>query len=107
MGNARIYEAEVPLFTMLRVGETELVLEPQGGDSAAASAYQGIIGNDPSVRQLAELIERVAPVDGRGADLRRDGHRQGAGRARGAPRAVAAREQPVRRRQLRAPSRRS
>src|SRR5690606_12024211 len=28
LGNARIYEVEVPLFTTLRVGETELVLEP-------------------------------------------------------------------------------
>jgi DNA-binding NtrC family response regulator/pSer/pThr/pTyr-binding forkhead associated (FHA) protein len=60
IGNARIYEVEVPLFTMLRVGEIELVLEPQGGD-IRSGVYQGIIGNDPSVRQLAELIERVAP----------------------------------------------
>jgi len=60
LGNARIYEVEVPLFTMLRIGETELVLEPQGGD-VRSGVYQGIIGNDPSVRQLAELIERVAP----------------------------------------------
>ncbi len=60
LGNARIYEVEVPLFTMLRIGEAELVLEPQGGD-VRSGVYQGIIGNDPSVRQLAELIERVAP----------------------------------------------
>ncbi len=60
LGNARIYEVEVPLFTMLRIGESELVLEPQGGD-VRSGVYQGIIGNDPSVRQLAELIERVAP----------------------------------------------
>ncbi len=60
LGNARIYEVEVPLFTMLRIGEVELVLEPQGGD-IRSGVYQGIIGNDPSVRQLAELIERVAP----------------------------------------------
>ncbi len=60
VGNARVFEAEVPLFTTVRVGETELTLEPQGGD-LRGHVYQGIIGNDPAVRQLAELIERVAP----------------------------------------------
>jgi len=60
LGNARVYEAEVPLFTTLRIGETELVLEPLASPQKEKS-FQGIIGNDPSVRQLAELIERVAP----------------------------------------------
>ncbi|MDY7225457.1 sigma 54-interacting transcriptional regulator [Hyalangium rubrum] len=60
LGNARIFELEVPLHTTLRVGETELILEPlsQGGPGAP---FHGIIGGDPSVRQLVELIERVAP----------------------------------------------
>ena len=61
VGNARIYEAEVPLFTTLRVGQHELVLEPQGSGQKREEAYQGIIGSDPSVRTLADLIERVAP----------------------------------------------
>ncbi len=61
VGNARIYEAEVPLYTCLRVGETELVLEPQGAGERRDDAFQGLIGTDPSMRQLAELIERVAP----------------------------------------------
>ncbi len=60
VGNTRVFEAEVPLFTVVRVGEAELTLEPQGGD-LRGNVYQGIIGNDPAVRQLAELIERVAP----------------------------------------------
>ncbi|MFT3841885.1 MAG: sigma 54-interacting transcriptional regulator [Myxococcaceae bacterium] len=60
IGNTRVFEAEVPLFTTVRVGEAELTLEPQGGE-LRGNVYQGIIGNDPSVRQLAELIERVAP----------------------------------------------
>ncbi len=60
LGNARIFEVEVPLFTTLRVGETELVLEPVSTPTKEKS-FQGIIGNDPSIRQLAELIERVAP----------------------------------------------
>jgi DNA-binding NtrC family response regulator len=61
VGNARIYEAEVPLYTCLRVGETELVLEPQGAGERRDDAFLGIIGADPAMRQLAELVERVAP----------------------------------------------
>jgi DNA-binding NtrC family response regulator len=60
LGAVRIYEAEVPFFTTLRMGETELVLEPVSQNRKDNSFY-GIIGNDASVRQLAELIERVAP----------------------------------------------
>jgi len=60
IGNVRVIEAEVPLFTSLRLGETELILEPVAAARKEA-AYQGIIGNDSSVRQLAELIECVAP----------------------------------------------
>jgi two-component system, NtrC family, response regulator HydG len=60
IGNVRVMEAEVPLFTSLRIGETELILEPVTAAKKDA-AYQGIIGNDSSVRQLADLIECVAP----------------------------------------------
>jgi DNA-binding NtrC family response regulator len=60
LGNVRIFEVEVPLNTVLRVGETELIIEPlsQGRQS---QSFHGIIGSDPSVRQLVEFIERVAP----------------------------------------------
>jgi transcriptional regulator with GAF, ATPase, and Fis domain len=60
LGEARIFEVEVPLNTTLRMGEAELILErlSQGGQAAQT---HGIIGNDPSVRQLVEMIERVAP----------------------------------------------
>jgi DNA-binding NtrC family response regulator len=60
LGGVQIFEVEVPLNTVLRVGETELILEPlwRGPQD---SAFHGIIGNDPSVRNLIELIERVAP----------------------------------------------
>jgi DNA-binding NtrC family response regulator len=60
VANVRLMEAEVPLFTCLRIGETELFLEPIATAKKEAS-YLGIIGNDASVRQLADLIERVAP----------------------------------------------
>ncbi len=62
LGNVRLYEADVPFYSSLRLGEAELTIEPQATSSrTAVNNYQGIIGNDPSVTQLAELIERVAP----------------------------------------------
>jgi DNA-binding NtrC family response regulator len=60
VGTIRVTEAEVPLFTSFRIGETELILEPVPV-AKKESSYQGIIGNDVSVRQLADLVERVAP----------------------------------------------
>jgi DNA-binding NtrC family response regulator len=59
LGGTRIYDAEVPVGTLLRVGESDVFLEPARRKDAAS--FHGIIGADPSMRQLAELIERVAP----------------------------------------------
>ena len=62
LGPVRVFEAEVPLPTVLRVGETELVLESAAPATRKEVAdFHGIIGSAPSVRQLTELIERVAP----------------------------------------------
>ncbi len=61
LGNMRIFEVEVPLGTSLRVGETELILEAV--TQGRAGPFHGIIGEDPSVRQLVDLIERVAPSE--------------------------------------------
>jgi DNA-binding NtrC family response regulator len=61
LGPVRVYDVEVPLPATLRVGETELVLETSAPAKKEAAAFHGIIGNDAGVRQLAELIERVAP----------------------------------------------
>ncbi|QRO00486.1 sigma 54-interacting transcriptional regulator [Archangium violaceum] len=60
MGSVRIFEVQVGLPSTLRVGETDLILEPVTAARKELS-FHGIIGNDPSVRQLTELIERVAP----------------------------------------------
>ncbi len=63
LGPVRVFEAEVPFHTPLRVGEHEVSIEPVSSavkDAGPAAAY-GIIGNDPSVKQLAEMINRVAP----------------------------------------------
>ncbi|HET9449673.1 MAG TPA: sigma 54-interacting transcriptional regulator [Aggregicoccus sp.] len=63
LGPARIFDVEVPLPTTLRVGETELVLEPVTPASGAKkdTAFHGILGQDAGMRQLTELIQRVAP----------------------------------------------
>ena len=62
LGNVRLFEAEVPFFTTLRVGEGELTIEPafQGAVKAPTGTY-GLIGTDPSMKSLVELIDRVAP----------------------------------------------
>ncbi|WP_317988001.1 sigma 54-interacting transcriptional regulator, partial [Hyalangium gracile] len=56
----RLFEAELPLNTVLRVGETELHFEPLAPRQPQAS-FHGIVGTEPAVRQLVELIQRVAP----------------------------------------------
>jgi DNA-binding NtrC family response regulator len=60
LGGARLFEALVPLHTTLRAGNTEIALEPLS-NGKEKPAFEGIIGQDASVRQLCELIERVAP----------------------------------------------
>jgi DNA-binding NtrC family response regulator len=60
LGNARIFEAEFPLNTVLRVGETELHFE-SAAQARQQTPWHGIIGSDPAVRHLLELISQVAP----------------------------------------------
>jgi two-component system, NtrC family, response regulator HydG len=61
LGNARVYEVDLPVFTALRLGDAELCFEPAISGLKLESSYLGLIGQDPAMRQLAELIERVAP----------------------------------------------
>ena len=61
LGNARVYEADVPAFTTLRLGEAEICLEPAVSGLRLEASYLGLVGQDPQLRHLAELIERVAP----------------------------------------------
>jgi DNA-binding NtrC family response regulator len=56
----RLIDAEVPMNTVLRIGETELSFEPVPDDPLAPPAH-GIIGNDPAIRKLLHLIGRTAP----------------------------------------------
>ncbi|MGV3625656.1 MAG: sigma 54-interacting transcriptional regulator [Archangium sp.] len=61
--NVRIFEADVPFYTTLRVGEGELIIEPALSKVTApeATGTYGLIGVDQSVKSLIELIDRVAP----------------------------------------------
>jgi pSer/pThr/pTyr-binding forkhead associated (FHA) protein len=64
LGTSRIFEAEVPFYTVLRVGEGELTIEPavqSGNGKGSVSGTYGLIGTDSAVRGLIELIDRVAP----------------------------------------------
>ncbi|RKH30941.1 FHA domain-containing protein [Corallococcus praedator] len=61
LGPVRLFEAEVTLPTSLRVGEAELILEVVPATKKEAPSFHGILGGDPSVRQLTDLIQRVAP----------------------------------------------
>ncbi len=62
-GPLRISELEVPLGTGFRVGEAELVFESLRAQSARDTSAVGLIGNDLGMRQVAEMIARVAPSD--------------------------------------------
>jgi len=61
LGNVRIYEAELPIYTQLRLGTTTLSIEPVEKTSPSIQAAYGIIGADPGMRHLLEMVERVAP----------------------------------------------
>ncbi|RKG85586.1 sigma 54-interacting transcriptional regulator [Corallococcus terminator] len=61
LGPVRLFEAEVTLPTSLRVGEAELILETVPATKKEAQSFHGILGSDASVRQLTDLIQRVAP----------------------------------------------
>ena len=62
LGAVRLFEAEVPLHTQIHVGETDIVLEPaSSARKDAPSTWQGLVGSDPAMKLLIELIERVSP----------------------------------------------
>jgi DNA-binding NtrC family response regulator len=62
LGAVRLFEAEVPLHTQLHVGETDVLLEPATpARKDGPAAWEGLVGADPAMRLLIDLIERVAP----------------------------------------------
>ncbi len=64
LAGVRVTEAELPAGAPLALGDAEVVLEAPGESRAApAAAFEGMISGEPSMRQMFDLIERVAPAD--------------------------------------------
>jgi DNA-binding NtrC family response regulator len=62
LGGARVERADLPLGVPITIGEAELVLEPLTAPPPGRSAaFEGMLSGDPAMRQLFELVERVAP----------------------------------------------
>ena len=66
VGPVRVFEAEIPLFSTVKLGSTEIVFEPTStaalsAGSKGGTSYEGLIGTDGAMRALSEIIERVAP----------------------------------------------
>ncbi len=64
LSGARVAQAELPLGVSIAVGDAELALEPPGGpDRERAAAFEGMLSRDPGMRQMFELLDRVAPSE--------------------------------------------
>jgi DNA-binding NtrC family response regulator len=61
VNGAKVREGQLEPGSTLRVGETELVLELPVSKSQDDASFEGMVGRDPSMVQLFELIDRVAP----------------------------------------------
>jgi len=62
LAGARVADAEWLPGTTATLGETELVLEA-GEAPVGPASFEGMLSGDPGMRQLFELVERVAPSD--------------------------------------------
>jgi len=64
LGGVRVTEAELPAGAPLTLGDTEIVLElAVESRSAPPATFEGMISGHPAMRQMFELVERVAPAD--------------------------------------------
>ncbi|MGB8930980.1 MAG: sigma 54-interacting transcriptional regulator [Anaeromyxobacteraceae bacterium] len=62
LGGARVERAELPLGVPITVGEAELILEPLTAPPPVRSAaFEGMHSGDQAMRQVFDLVERVAP----------------------------------------------
>ena len=60
-GSVRIIDAVAPMNTVLHLGQTELRFEPV--PDARVPPAHGLIGSDPALRKVLELLERAATTD--------------------------------------------
>ncbi|MFO0581608.1 MAG: sigma 54-interacting transcriptional regulator [Anaeromyxobacter sp.] len=64
IAGARVAQADLPFGLAVKLGDAELVLEPGEAPAAPpAEAFEGMISGDAGMRQLFELVERVAAAD--------------------------------------------
>jgi DNA-binding NtrC family response regulator len=64
ISGARVARAELPLGLPVHLGDAEIVLEARDTlEAPRAEAFEGMISRDTSMRQVFELVERVAPSD--------------------------------------------
>jgi DNA-binding NtrC family response regulator len=62
VGGTRVQRAELPVGTTVAIGGTELLLEPLAAPPPTRPAtFEGMRSGDPGMRQVFELVERVAP----------------------------------------------
>ncbi len=62
IAGVRITEAELPEGAPIALGDAEIVLEA-ASPRARAPAFEGMISSEPAMRQVFDLVERVAPSD--------------------------------------------
>ncbi len=61
LGGARVELAELPFGVPVRLGDAELILEPPADPIAPRPLpYEGMLSRDPGMRQVFELVGRVA-----------------------------------------------
>ncbi len=64
LAGTRVMQAEVPAGLPVVVGDCELVLEIGPlREARPAGTFEGMVSGDPAMRQLFDLVERVAPSD--------------------------------------------
>jgi DNA-binding NtrC family response regulator len=64
ISGARVTRAELPLGVPVHLGDAEIVLEPRDApEPPDAQTFEGMITRDAGMRQVFELVERVAASD--------------------------------------------
>jgi transcriptional regulator with GAF, ATPase, and Fis domain len=64
VSGARVERAQLPLGTPVQLGDAEIVLEPRDlPGPRPAETFEGMVTGDAGMRQMFELVERVAASD--------------------------------------------
>jgi DNA-binding NtrC family response regulator len=63
LGGVRVGDADLEIGASIALGDCAIALEPLATRVAEAPAYQGMISADPGMRQVFDLVERVAGAD--------------------------------------------